>query len=68
MQMTDGKYFSNKLGEEVWVRIERYPYNYCQCERCGKPLKTVICVTPEDGYEYQYGSECISELRLMKVR
>ena len=64
--MTNGKYFSNKLNGDVWVRIEKYPYDYCACERCRKPLKTVICVTPEDGYEYTYGSECINELQLIK--
>lgn len=65
--MKSGRYFSKHFNSPVWVQIEKYAWNYDVCTCCGKPLRTVYSVTPEnDGLEYLYGSECFKGLGLSK--
>ena len=67
--MKNGLYFSKHFNCNVWFEISKYNWNYDVCEHCGKPLKTVYSITPEnDGLEYLYGSECVKTLGLVKIK
>lgn len=67
--MKAGWYYSKHFNGNVYIHIDKYNYPYDVCQHCGKPLKTVYSVTPEsDGLEYLYGSECIKNLGLYKIK
>ena len=64
--MKDGKYYSKKMGQHVWLKKHTHESPYDCCDKCGKPIKTVYSVNAEDGYEYLFGAECIRKMGLVK--
>lgn len=69
--MKNGKYFSEKLNDYVWIYKEEFEDEFTECSCCGKRVKSYYSLqidSDEQGIEYIYGSACIKNLKLRTTK